>query len=387
MAVKLVFLGDFCVTDGVMPTLGASLRDLIGSADIISINLEAPITKPGYSVLPKVGPAIGQPESVLETLKAWGINLFVLANNHIMDFGSKGLRRTLEVAGEVPVLGAGMNFEEAYRPHYATINETRIAFLAFSEGQFGVLLNNTSSNQAGYTWIDHPAARASIAEARSLADIVIVQAHAGLEMVNIPLPEWRERYREFIDLGADLVIGHHPHVIQGSESYKGKIIHYSIGNFYMDILARQRLPVTGGAVIVDVDGKELHSQLIPLRLTFGNVELETNETAMRSYLALCEQLENQTFYMDEIDRICEDSWRRIYSIYYETALNGIGSTPSLMNFMLMTKRMLKKFIRPQKQNAHGNELMLIHNIRIETHRWVVDRALRNMCASSSGEKP
>lgn len=387
MAAKLVFLGDFCVTDGEMPTLGTTLRELIGSADLVSINLEAPITKPGYNVLPKVGPAIGQPESVLASLKAWGVNFFVLANNHIMDYGSEGLRNTLNVADEVPILGAGMSFESAYQAHYVTLKGTRIALLAFSEGQFGALLEKSSSVQAGYAWIDHPAARASIVEAKSRADIVIVQAHAGLEMVSLPLPEWRERYREFIDLGADLVIGHHPHVIQGSESYKGKVIHYSLGNFYMDILARQHLPVSGGVVMVDIVGNEIRSQLQPLRLVMGNVELDPDAAATQAYLMLCEQLTNESQYAKEIERICADSWHRIYSGYYEIAINGIGTTPSLMKVLKMAKRMLKKLIRPTKQNSHGNELMLIHNIRIESHRWVVDRALRNMCASGSGEKP
>jgi poly-gamma-glutamate synthesis protein (capsule biosynthesis protein) len=363
------------------------LSELVSSADIVSINLEAPIVNSNSSILPKVGPAIGQSSSVITALKAWGINLFVLANNHIMDYGSEGLRNTIEVVGEEPILGAGMDFDAAYQPHYVTINGTCIALLAFSEAQFGALLEKSISAQAGYAWIDHPAARASIVKARSKADIVIVQAHAGLEMVSLPLPEWRDRYREFIDLGADMVIGHHPHMIQGSENYKGKDIHYSLGNFYMDILADQKLPVSGGVVIVEVAGKEIRSQLIPLQLNLGYVELDTDEQAMKNYRSLCEQITNDTFYMAEIDRICIESWQRFYSAYYEIALNGIGTTPSLKKIMKMAKRMLKKLLQPIRQDGHGNELMLIHNIRIESHRWVVDRALRNLCASGSGDKP
>jgi poly-gamma-glutamate capsule biosynthesis protein CapA/YwtB (metallophosphatase superfamily) len=387
MAARLVFLGDFCAIDGVMPTLGTSLSELVSNADLVSMNLEGAITESGFSQLPKVGPGIGQPESVLRALKTWGVSLFVTANNHIMDFGQEGLQYTMMAAGEVPTLGAGMSFEAAYQPHYSSINGIRIAILAFSEGQFGVLLEKSASVQAGYAWIDHPAARASILEARSKADYVIVQAHAGLEMVSLPLPEWRERYREFIDLGADLVVGHHPHVIQGSECYKGKTIFYSIGNFYMDFLVRRPQPGNGGVVVVDIDRNQIRSQLLPLHIEHGKVSLDTDEAAMRAYQALCEQLKNDKFYMAEIDRICEDSWQQIYSKYYEIALLGLWPHPSLKKILRMVKLILKKLISLPRQSTNTNELMLIHNIRIESHRWVVDRALRNRCVSKRGEKP
>lgn len=387
MPARLVFLGDFCATDGAMPALGDSLREIMSNTDLLSINLEGAVAKPDFSQLPKVGPAIGQSESVLEALKAWGVNLLVMANNHIMDFGRDGLHHTVNAAGKVPIIGAGMSFDAAYRPHYTTINGIRIAILAFSEGQFGVLLEKSASEQAGYAWIDHPAARASILDARTKADFVIVQAHAGLEMVSLPLPEWRERYQEFIDLGADLVIGHHPHVIQGSECYKGKTIFYSIGNFYMDFLIRKPQPGNGGIVVVDIDHNEIKSRLLPLHIVLGKVSLNSDETAMHAYQDLCKLLKNDTAYTAEIDRVCEDFWKRVYSKYYEIALLGLWPHPKLKNILRIIKLILKKLINLPRPSTRANELMLIHNIRIESHRWVVDRALRNRCVTKHGEKP
>ncbi len=363
-----------------MPILQPEIQKVLSSANVICINFEAPILAPGQLPEPKAGPAIGQSVSAIELCKQWGVTHFALANNHIMDFGADGLRSTLDHMGEASYFGAGLSFDRAYQPCIIEMGGKRIALLAFAEAQFGVLKDEADRVQAGYAWVDHPKARQSIIDARAISDQVIVQVHAGLEMVGLPLPEWRLRYRELIDLGADLVIGHHPHVIQGSECYKGKMIYYSLGNFYMDVMLREADSGSGGALIVTFGDGGLESEFIPIRVSLSEVELDLTGSGMAEYQLLCEKLSDETGYYAEIQGVCNEFWEQVYSGYYESALFGLGTRPSYKSGYWLLRRLVGRLLRGQV-DYRANELMLVHNIGIETHRWVVERALRN---TSSG---
>jgi len=96
---------------------------------------------------------------------------------------------------------------------------------------FGVI-NPENENSSGFAWINHPKSNKIVGESKKKVDFLIIQIHAGEEDLHLPQPEWRKRYKEIINLGADLIIGHHPHIPQPVEFYKGKMIVYSLGNFY-----------------------------------------------------------------------------------------------------------------------------------------------------------
>jgi len=304
-----------------------------------------------------------------------------MANNHIMDYGPEGLKETLSKLSELEFIGAGLSFEEAYQPCWFERDGTRVALLSFAEAQLGVLQDELNDEQAGYAWIDHPRARRAIREARSKADVVVVQAHAGLEMTNLPLPELRSRYREFIDLGADLVVGHHPHVVQGSECYGQRMIHYSLGNFFMSAMLNQSDPGSGAALQVTIDQSGLISEIIPLRVSSATVDVDNSQEAQSQYSGISDKLLNQSSYDAEIDAICEEFWVNVYSQYYESALMGLGTKPRVTAFIRMI-RQIAATVLGRRVSSPTNELMLIHNIRIESHRWVVARALANRIQAS-----
>ncbi len=373
---KIIFAGDLCVSSQNLPDLGNSIVNLFASADIIYANFEGPLIRPETSAAPKAGPSIYQTTGVLSLLEKCNVTHLTLANNHIMDYGESGLRYTLEKLNRYKIHGAGLSLDDAYKPIIHEQEGQKIALLAFGEAQFGAL-EIELSNKAGFARVDVPLARKAVIDARLKADWVIVQIHAGLEMVEIPLPEWRERFREFIDLGADLVIGHHPHVLQGSEMYKNKMIHYSLGNFYMDVMLKQKDPGSGGVLEVLIEGEELKSKLIPLKVTSTNIEIDNSDYAKGHYHNLCEKISIDSAYLTEVNSICMEFWEKIYSGYYESALNGLGTNePSLLSVWRIARRLLSFFIR-RRWNNMANELMLIHNIKIESHRWVVERALSN----------
>jgi len=373
---KLLFLGDYCLgNEDQEPVLSPSLERLFQESDLICVNFEGPIGNTDTPPAPKTGPAIRQSSSAAKLCEKWGITHYSLANNHIFDFGSAGLHSTLKTLGPSKCLGAGPDFDRAYQPLLYESNGLKIAMLSYSEAQFGVLQDDIAQTGAGYAWADHPRARESIKSAREVADWVIVQVHAGLEMEQLPLPEWRQRYREMIDLGADLIVGHHPHVIQGSERYKDRDIHYSLGNFYMDTMLRQADPGSGAALVVDLDSNSISSRLVPLATSLSEISIEETGASMAHYNKLCETLDNPAEYYAAIDKICLQSWETIYSRYYRSALTGMGLNPNVKNAAILIAQIFARVLL-QRRAPPENELMLLHNIRIESHRWAVERAMR-----------
>ena len=224
---------NFRNTEGLI--CSGDLAELISNADCSICNFEAPVSGFG-TPQPKSGPHIAQLPVTVDGLKKQGFDLFLLANNHIMDYGPDGLEATMERLSRVGLecLGAGPDADSAYAPHIQTIRELKIGMVNACEAQFGVLDFYTGDQQAGYAWIHHPRIDNTIRSLRRQCDFVLVFAHAGLEYYPIPQKEWRARYRHFCDLGADVVIGSHPHVPQGHEGHGESLIYYSLGNFYFD---------------------------------------------------------------------------------------------------------------------------------------------------------
>ena len=168
-------------------------------------------------------------------LKQAGIGVVSLANNHVMDYGPAGLASTLEALRDAGIqsVGAGSNIREARAPLFVDVGGTRVAFLA----RTSVIVSAptcASDTEPGVAWLDPGEARAAIAACRDDADVVVMLVHWGIEEYAYPSPTQRADARGFVDAGADIVLGHHPHVLQGFERYKNGWIAYSLGNFLFD---------------------------------------------------------------------------------------------------------------------------------------------------------
>ena len=166
-------------------------------------------------------------------LEKMGADIWNICNNHIMDAGEYGIKSTLEEAKKLGVqtIGAGMNIEEARKP--VIINE------AGGIGLFGVgyqrACRKADTDKPGcYSWSDLDAIQKTIDDIKSTCRWCVVVAHAGEEFTPLPSPYTRERYRRYLEMGADIVIGHHPHVPMNYETVGDKIIFYSLGNFIFD---------------------------------------------------------------------------------------------------------------------------------------------------------
>lgn len=290
LPVTMSFVGDIMLArryedaGGIIPTDGVNSifqfvrPNLIFDNDYTVANLECPLTQattghPTKSVVFK-----GSPENV-EGLYFAGIDHVSLANNHTTDYLEAGMMETMQVLDEqgITYTGAGMNSNQAYLPSISNVKGINYAFLASSDrtGQY----NNAQPylqagyNKYGFSYMTPYYVQKQIEAVKDVVDLVVVEAHCGSEYSNSPgafydyeqvwngwqeedfaeeedytpridVPHlWDIDYRHyFVDAGADLVICHHPHIIQGVEYYNGTLIAHSLGNFVFDLNYPETMP-------------------------------------------------------------------------------------------------------------------------------------------------
>jgi len=215
-------------------------RPLLAGADILVGNLEGPVTTRSEGN-PRKRFQFRFPPATIAALGRAGFDLLLFANNHGFDFGEQGFEDSLADAraAAMPLVGAGMDGMSAVRPETlsrgtggAATRFTFVGFAFYPAERLGFSLDESRAGpgRPGVN-ADEAATLASIRETAGKGDFVIVLAHGGNEYRFEPSPEAKRLYRAFIDAGASLVIGSHPHVLQGAESYHGGLIAYSLGNF------------------------------------------------------------------------------------------------------------------------------------------------------------
>lgn len=223
-----------------VPGVFDDVRDLIAAADVAFCNLESPVMEePKQFNVYQTLTFRADPDRA-KLLRDTGFDFVSLANNHMFNMGPTApgeTRRHTEAVG-LHVAGAGADLDEALMPTMIEVNGVRIAMLAYTRWS-----NNGKQVMKGgaVAFYEYPkdmlkvAVPAIIAARRYLgADFVIVSVHWGKEYVDHPDAGQRKTARALVDAGADLVLGHHPHVIQDMERYRGAIIAYSLGNFLFD---------------------------------------------------------------------------------------------------------------------------------------------------------
>ncbi|MCW2863025.1 MAG: putative protein of poly-gamma-glutamate biosynthesis (capsule formation)-like protein [Actinoallomurus sp.] len=204
------------------------------SADFTMVNLETAITTRGTKEPKEFN--FRAPASAFTALKAAGVDVVSMANNHGVDFGRVGLADSLAAIKRTgyPVVGIGKNAAQAYKPYYATVKGTRLAVIGATQ----VLDDNLI---AGWTATDTHGGLASaknaprlieeVRKARKQADAVIVYLHWGQEMQPCPLPRQKHLANQLVHAGADVIVGGHAHVPLGGGFFHGRYIDYGMGNF------------------------------------------------------------------------------------------------------------------------------------------------------------
>lgn len=203
----------------------------LNKADVTVGNLECALSTRGTPVPGKKFTFEGDPRAA-QGLKWAGFDLIALGNNHTRDYGDIALRdtlRNLDRAG-LAHAGAGVDRAAAWRPAIIERDGARIAYLSFSEIGPSSFAAGARRSGTAFTW-DTAAVKRAVRAAHGRADYVIVSFHWGVERSYSPTSRQVRDGRAAIDAGADLVLSHHPHVIQGVEFYKRGLIAYSLGNF------------------------------------------------------------------------------------------------------------------------------------------------------------
>ncbi|MFC5471707.1 CapA family protein [Cohnella suwonensis] len=253
-AIKLAFVGDVLPAAKVLELMKINgydypfreAKELLSSADIAAGNLETPISERGIPAENKQFVFRGSAEAVPE-LKNAGFDFFSLANNHTLDYGWDGLSDTMDALDDAGLqhAGSGNDDREAYAPAYIEKNGTTVGFVSVTRVVPEVAWK-AERNHPGVAEAYSPQrAVQAIMEAKENADIVVVMVHWGVERADKPVEHQTDLAHRFVDAGADLVIGSHPHVLQGFEAYKGKWIAYSLGNFVFSTTTSPKTSETG----------------------------------------------------------------------------------------------------------------------------------------------
>lgn len=269
-AVRLLFAGDVYLSDhvleaydaagGIDGVLSQGYQAEIQAADYFVTNEEFPFSTRGTPAPDKQFTFRVHPEKV-KLMQAMGIDLVTLANNHALDYGRDAMLDTIDTLDHAGIrhVGAGKNLAEARKPAIVELNGRTFAFIGatrvYPEADWAA-----GTDSAGmFSAYDGGAALAEEVKAvKQQADFVIAYVHWGIEREEMPNEVQKSIAHRLVDAGADLVVGAHPHVLQGLEYYQGVPIAYSLGNFVFG----SSIPSTA-LLQADVDDEGIRLRLIP----------------------------------------------------------------------------------------------------------------------------
>ena len=261
---------------GGFSALWADLIPLFRESDLVFGNLESPVAP--TTGRPGVPFQFNAPDSLPAALRASGFSVLATANNHAFDQGPRGVRETLDRlhSENLVAVGSGEDQGRAERVQILERRGFKVAFLAFTD-----LLNVDLNRRASEPWVrplDLEPACAAVREARTQADAVVVSLHWGNEYQLRPTQRQRDIARALARAGCDVILGHHPHVLQPvevlAEEGHRMLVAYSLGNFISNqdrAYRADQLPVAGGD---SRDGAALRIRLERLPDAHGRPRLQ-----------------------------------------------------------------------------------------------------------------
>lgn len=282
---RVIFAGDIMFSRGVRTAILASgdpalpfrkIAPLLAAADIAFINLETPFsdTGPYHSG----GLIFHAAPDFIAGLDLAGVDAASVANNHARDCGPHGVDFTLSLlrAHRIAPIGGGSSVQETHDGVVLERNGIRFGFLGYTYDQKN---GNWKDDDPRIAIADPLAVSADVRKLKGRCDVLIVSAHVGVEYQPRPSAAQMNFAHAAVDAGADLVIGHHPHVVQPRELYRGKPIYYSLGNFIFDQFQREATQ-HGQLVEISFLGTGiLAERVLPVKITQTGPELENISTA------------------------------------------------------------------------------------------------------------
>lgn len=363
--IKILVTGDFCphkrieriCESGNYSAIYNDFYSELENNDINITNLECPLTEENKPI-DKDGPNLKVKEECVKAIVFGKFNMITLSNNHIMDFGEKGLMSTIRLfeQNNIDFLGAGKNLEEASRILFKKIKGKLFAFLNFSEIEF----STATLNYAGSNPLNPVKNYYDIKSAREKADFVIVIVHGGHENYSLPSPRMVETYRFFVDVGADIVVGHHTHCFSGYEKHNKGLIFYSLGNFIFDSNNERNSDWNYGyGIKFFINERKISFKVIPYKQCNelpGVFQLENSE-----YKDFEKKLSDLNLTISQESELLKEWWMFSNKVrsFYLTSFECINSK---IYKLLREKRLIPGTLTKKKK------LQLLNFISCEAHR-------------------
>ena len=276
-----------------VPTLAAQLRadpahvlapvaPVFSRADLVMVNLETAITDRGEPVAGKAF-HFRSPALSFDALKAAGVDVVGMANNHALDYGPVGLSDTFDAiaASGMPVLGVGRDATEAFRPYLTSINDQRIAIFAATDWLEPALVAQwaATDTRPGLAFCIDPSRLVSaVRSVRPQVDTVVAFLHWGTETTHCASPEQHTLADALIAAGADIIVGSHAHRVFGAGHVGDALVAYGLGNFVY--FREDGDSGSSGILLVTATGRHVDSyEWVPARIVHGIPRSETGGAA------------------------------------------------------------------------------------------------------------
>lgn len=367
---NILITGDLYIADKLIESqlIDQSIQALFKRADLTIVNLEAPVTDSASSIL-KTGPNMkANKESTAKVLAELEVDVATLANNHILDYGAQGVMDTIAFCNERDIknVGAGRNLAEAAKTLVLETRVGKIALINFAENEWA----NATRDTAGANPMDIIENARQIQAAKQAADFVFVIIHGGHEYYNLPSPRMQKHYRFYAEQGADIVIGHHTHCLNGYETHGGVPIYYSLGNFLFTEHSNDEDWYTGLVLEVEIDNGKIATRMHPVRQQRDDFKLKLLEGNDRT--DILQRIDSINEIIGDATEL-EKEWKN-YASEKNDAYRRYWSPLSFIKNRYIRAALFKLGLR--FTNKTGIALFL-NLMRCEAHRDLSKEVLRN----------
>lgn len=333
---------------------GKEIIQLFSSADFTICNLEGALTD-HLDKCRKTGPVKVAATSAVEAYKKLGIDLCILANNHVTDGGHQGMidtMRTLDNAG-IKHIGAGRNQNEIVRFVIQKVGGINIGFYNVSETMY----NKPTNDTAGVWLYDEYVVCRELEQLKKQCDYLVMLYHGGIEKFPYPSPETRKRFHRMADCGADMILAQHTHCIGSEEYYKGSYLLYGQGDFLLKNFA-PGLTDTGLIVELVIENGQVQIKKHKVKSVDNLFVRYDEQQDLSEFITRSNKVGDEDYVYQELQKFCDKELR-----LYLTAFKS----PSKLRLRL--KRFFPKPYKKWLYQYDERDLMFaLHTLRSEQNR-------------------
>ncbi|MBT4338463.1 MAG: CapA family protein [Bacteroidetes bacterium] len=312
----IVLIGD-SLFNNVDLTIDPEIIKICKNAELVAINLEGPIT----SAKPRAGRSYGisSSEDSIRFLKELNVKIAIIANNHIMDCGEDGLIDTINILkqNDILIVGAGLDLDEKYQEIIIENEKRKVVVLAYTHHE-GPMFE--SKNIGPFSLPQRNQLEKTLKKYIDDGYFTILSYHGGEEYFSVPWPRRRSFFLRLNKLGVNIIYGTHAHAIQPIEIIDNKLVNYSTGNFYFDVLTQKKKKGTNEGYFIEHDNRSVKQHFY--KTNWDNSTLVYN--SVKTYDLTKNHVFENTIYLkqwiDECKELLTYSLKRTKDISFDNVL-------------------------------------------------------------------